>query len=466
MLRADGSTPVADVPVYAWYRNRSQAAVRCPPPFPGADEPEECTIAVTRTDANGGFAFERIPSGELRLTSFDQSGLEQGDASIRLAADRSASLNILIVGGIGTVTGVVLDPSGAVVPGARVGGGLSIQTADAQGRFTLTDVPVGRRTIVAVSDVLATKGETVVDVIRAGDTYNATIVLSSIGAVAGIVRESNGTTAVPGVTVFLLRDCSVVDPQTGQSVPAVCIDGQSTTDTNGGYRIDGINVGAYRVSAFRANFSDGNIVPVAIQYFRQVARGDITFRGQGRITGTVFDDDGVTPLPAYVSVSGDQLVIAGGRVGSKFQRVDNYKIVETSFDGSFSFSNVWAGKFTVRAAGQFSPDPIAFEGTMTAGATATLNLRLQPTSEITGTVFQPDGVTPMGENVDRQVQVGGVQGLLRRGRVRRHRVPDDSAGHPGRDRRHRRQGQVPPARSSTPARSRSPPRMRAPGDSA
>ena len=60
---------------------------------------------------------------------------------------------------------------------------------------------------------------------------------------------------------------------------------------------------------------------------------------------------------------------------------------------------MWAGTFTVRAAGQFSPDPIAFEGTMAAGATATLNLRLQPTSQITGTVFQPDGVTPVGENV-------------------------------------------------------------------
>ena len=292
---------------------------------------------MTRTDAGGAFVFDRIPSGELRLTSFDQSGLEQGDASVRLQASGTVSLNILIVGGLGTVTGVVLDPSGAVVAGARVGGGLSIQTADAQGRFTLTDVPVGRRTLVAVSDALATRGETVIDVIRAGDTYNATIVLSSIGSVAGIVRESNGTTPVPGITVYLLRDCTVVDPQTGQSVPAACIDGQATTDTNGGYRIDGINVGAYRLSAFRSNFSDGNIVPVSIQYFRQVARGDITFRGQGRIVGTVFDDDGVTPLPAYVSVSGDQLVIAGGKVGSKFQRVDNYRIVETSFDGSFAY---------------------------------------------------------------------------------------------------------------------------------
>ena len=82
--------------------------------------------------------------------------------------------------GLGTVNGVGLDPSGAPVAGARVGGGLSIVTSGADGRFTLTDVPVGRREIVAVSDALKTRGTTVVDLIRAGDTANATVVLLSL----------------------------------------------------------------------------------------------------------------------------------------------------------------------------------------------------------------------------------------------------------------------------------------------
>ena len=48
----------------------------------------------------------------------------------------------------------VLDGSGAPVPAARVGGGLSLTAVDATGHFTLRDVPVGHREIVAVSDAL------------------------------------------------------------------------------------------------------------------------------------------------------------------------------------------------------------------------------------------------------------------------------------------------------------------------
>ncbi|MCU0256490.1 MAG: carboxypeptidase regulatory-like domain-containing protein, partial [Vicinamibacterales bacterium] len=194
VLRNDGVSPVADVPVYAYYRNRSQEGVRCPPPPGAIEEPLECAIAVTRTDAAGAFAFDRITAGELRLLAFDQAGLEQGDASLQLAPEATATLNVLLVGGLATVTGVVLDPSGGPVAGARVGGGLSIVTAGGDGRFTLVDVPVGRRAIVAVSDALGTRGQAEIDVLRAGETYNATVVLSAVGAVAGVVRESNGTT--------------------------------------------------------------------------------------------------------------------------------------------------------------------------------------------------------------------------------------------------------------------------------
>jgi hypothetical protein len=60
-------------------------------------------------------------------------------------------VNIRLSGGLGTVQGRVLDADGTPVAGAEVGGGLSLTTTNAQGEFTLTDVPVGRREIVANS---------------------------------------------------------------------------------------------------------------------------------------------------------------------------------------------------------------------------------------------------------------------------------------------------------------------------
>ena len=77
------------------------------------------------------------------------------------------------------------------------------------------------------------------------------------------------------------------------------------------------------------------------------------------------------------------------------------KIANTDLTtGAFAFDHIFVGKFTLSAVGQFSPDPISFDGLIpSAGATVDVELRLQATSKIQGTVFQPDGVTPVGPNV-------------------------------------------------------------------
>src|SRR6201999_898995 len=93
----------------------------------------------------------------------------------------------------------------------------------------------------------------------------------------------------------------------------------------------------------------------------QVFRADIKWRGGGgRVTGTVFDEDGKTPLKAMVSLSGHQVQVAGGGVGVAFSYVNHYKIAETDFPtGRFTLTGALVGPVKVSAAGQFSPDPIA-----------------------------------------------------------------------------------------------------------
>jgi hypothetical protein len=412
VMRSDNLTPVEGAPVVAYYRNRSQVGVRCPlppPPFYSASEPEECAIAIASTDAEGAFSFPKVTAGELRVYSFDQAALQEGQVRLTLAENQTASFNLLLGGGFGTVRGVVLDQNGRPVPDAEVGGGLSLTKVNpADGSFTLADVPVGRRQIVAVSQAMGSKGQTIVDIVRPGEVVNAAIVLDIVGAVAGRVFDHDGVPQA-GITVYAVQDCY---DEFGND--AVCAPGQATTDASGGYRINGLLAGKYRVSAFRSSMRDGNIVPFAIRYQGQVVPVDITFRGGGgTVTGRVLrakpancaegDPTCVeTPLPARVAISGDQLVVGGGRVGVRFEYVQNFQIVDNNFTtGDFSFSNLWAGPFTVRAAGQFSPEPVAVEGTMPGpGQTVNVDLRLQPTSRITGTVYEPDGVTPV---TDRQV---------------------------------------------------------------
>src|SRR5262249_3738248 len=155
----------------------------------------------------------------------------------------------------------------------------------------------------------------------------------------------------------------------------------------------------YTLSAFRTDFSDGNLKPAPLRFKNQVFKGDIVFRGGGgRVNGRVLNADGSAGLRARVGLSGDRVLSAGGLVGVQFKRVANYQVVDSDFTtGAFSFDNLFVGPFTVSAAGAFSPDPISLESSIpSAGATVAVELRLQGTSVVRGTVFLPDGVTPAG----------------------------------------------------------------------
>lgn len=390
VLRADG-TPVSNVPVVAYYQNFSQPAAKCPGSDGPGPPPVECAVAVAQTDTHGGFEFDAVLAGTIRVNTFDQTSLQQGNVTLSLAANQAASANILLAGGLGTVQGTVFDASGNRVPGAQVGGGLSLATTDANGNFTLTDVPVGHANLVAVSQALATKGSVQLDIIKAGEVVNATIVLDAVGSVAGVVRLADGSTPAGGVKVYLFQ------PAGGGQV---AVAGTAITDNAGRYTIAPLNLGDYTLSAFKGDLTDGNTVPVAVKFANQVVKADVTFRGGGgTVTGRALDSDGVTPLTARVSVSGDQLVTANG-IGFGFQHVENFQIADTDLTGRFTLHGVWVGPFTLRAVGQFSPDPIALQNTMpAAGATVQMDVRLQPTSTIGGRVFLPDGVTPAGANL-------------------------------------------------------------------
>ncbi len=389
VLRGDGASPVFDAPVIAYYQSGSQARVGCPGGGAG-----ECAVAVARTDASGAFQFENLAAGAYRLVAFDQPTYQQGEVRTSIPSNGTGRVNLLLSQGIASVQGVVLDADGRPVAGARVGGGLSLVTTDAAGAFTLPDVPVGRAEIVAVSDALGTRGSAFVDIVRAGQVADVTIVLEAVGSIGGTVYRTDGTTPVPANKVYVFY------PGAGGSIQVV---GTATTDAGGRYTFGRLPLrDDYTVSSFLPDFSDGNIRRVVLKFSNQVARADIVFRGGGgRVSGRVLAADGATPLRAAVSVSGDQLSIAGGLVGVGFVRVQNYQVAETSITtGTYSFSNIWVGPFTITAIGQFSPDPIAVPGTITApNAATTLDLRLQETSRIAGTVFQPDGVTPVGRNV-------------------------------------------------------------------
>ena len=404
VLESDGASGVAGVPVVVHYRSGSQEGVACPSCGP----PDfDCPVAFATTDDAGAFFFEDIPAGELRVNIFEQSRYIEGQARIQLLPDTDEQVNILLSGGIGTVSGIVLDADGNPVAGAQVGGGMSLTTTDNEGRFSLSDVPVGERHIVAVSQAAGSQGSATINLVAEGEEVYATVVLAGLAGVTGTVYEPDGTTPVANMTVYLWH------PSENKTILVV---GTATTDGDGHYRIDNVKLrDDYFLCAFLPDMSKGNIEPVQLKINGQVKRVDITCIGQGSIEGVVFDDDGQTPLEAQVSLSEMRLVRAGP-VGVRFEYVQHSRMVENSFTtGEFSFNNVFVGPITVATGGAFNLmcrtvdigglpsdvlDPITYTGIMPHdGAVVDVTLQLQATSQITGTVYSSDGVTPVGEGV-------------------------------------------------------------------
>jgi hypothetical protein len=388
VFRSDGVTPAAGIPVFT---DRG---------------------GVFTTDATGSYRIDGLTPGPVSVRAIDQARLEQGTVATTVVPGVEITANLILFGGTGTVTGVVLDADGHPVAGVQVGGGLSIATTDANGQFTLADVPIGQRTLTALDPARQLTGSATINLAGPGEILTVQVSLEARATLAGRVFEAGGATAVTGLRVFLLGP-------TNQS---------AVTDAGGAFRFANIPLGTYKVSAFRPDFSDGNVVDARLVFKDEVRAVDVIFRGKGRVTGRVLAADGVTALGARVGFSELQVVtgslapaenprceIQGNiQVGDVTVEVPQCVPVVIGFGqqhltrvinnnvaaGTFVFDNVFVGPFTVEAVNAFSPTVMAASGAIAkAGDTVDVTLKLVATSAVAGTVFQPDGVTPVGKDV-------------------------------------------------------------------
>ena len=387
VFRSDGVTPAAGIPVFT---DRG---------------------GVATTDASGSYRIDGVAAGPVVLRAIDQTALEQATVATTVVGGVEITANLILFGGTGTVKGVVLDADGHPVAGVQVGGGLSLATTDANGQFTLGDIPVGQRTLTALDQANQLTASGSVNLAGPGEVITVQLNLEARATLAGRVFEANGTTPVTSLRVFLLgpRNLSAV------------------TDAAGAFRFDKIPLGTYKVSAFRPDFSDGNIAEAKLVFKDEVRAVNVVFRGKGRVTGTVFAADGVTPLGARVGFSELQVktgvlkppenfsCIEGNiqvgdvtvelpqcvPVGIGFESVRLTRVINNDVaSGTFAFDNVLVGPFTVEAVNAFSPTVMAATGAIAkAGDTVNVKLQLVATSVVKGTVLQPDGVTPVGKDV-------------------------------------------------------------------
>ena len=112
---------------------------------PVADADVSVSGQQLKSDHDGRFSIEKITAGTLTITASKKS-YTPGSSSLKLAPDSSAeSLIRLVPIKVGTVRGHVIDAkTGEIVAQARVNiGGKSAET-DSAGRFSFTDIGIGR----------------------------------------------------------------------------------------------------------------------------------------------------------------------------------------------------------------------------------------------------------------------------------------------------------------------------------
>ncbi|HRJ40425.1 MAG TPA: carboxypeptidase regulatory-like domain-containing protein, partial [Caldilineaceae bacterium] len=384
VFRSDGITAAEAVPVYS------------------------SLGGYTLTDGSGSYQLTDLPPGKVTVSAFDQSQFETAEVATTIVQAQDVTANLILFGGTGTIEGTVLDGAGQPVEGATIGGGLKFVTTDAAGRFTLPDMPLGRRSIQA----LVTEGELLakgtVYLTRPDEVAVVTLRLPVVGRIAGRVVQADGVTPVANLEII------AVGPRLLGS----------RTDANGFYLIPYAVEGGYLLSAFKSDFKDGNARNVRVSAHNQTVNGDIRWQGKGSLRVTILDDDGITPLAAQVGLNelavlknvikddgnpqcyqdvkiGDYVVhfTPCQTIGIGFTTKQLNRIVDNDpSSGSYLFENVFVGPVSVEAVNAFN-GKVAASTNVKLGATTYITLSLKATSSLSGTVYLPDGTTPVDEGV-------------------------------------------------------------------
>lgn len=316
--------------------------------------------AVTRADADGIYSFSPVPGASgyaLRASLPRYVTAELGPFTVAGGEVLRVDFALVRAGRQpqGSITGTVRSASGAPVGGALVevlsGPSDSRATTNRSGKFRLRGLQPGS---YALSVSARTTGAAVLEGISVGArTADVAVQLdepdeAQPGTLFGTVKDDAGH-ALPGATVEI-----VSGPSTGSAV----------TGDGGRYEIGSLAAGTYTLRASAEGYWGNTWDQVLLAAGHEV-RVDFALHRQeepprfGSIAGQVTDGEGQPLAGAHV------VVLEGPR----------FRSVETNEEGRYTLPELLPGGYLIQA----SKDgyvPRSEDGTVTAGATLTLNFQL------------------------------------------------------------------------------------------
>lgn len=293
-------------------------------------------VATVSTDANGAYSFPAVPIGEFTVDATEPSTGDRGRASSRVTTvGENRVLNLQLLGQ-GSVVVTTRNAQGLGVDGVVVtlnsnslfGGNFNAVT-DAQGRATFARVFNGDFSLSALKGAGVTRlSGTAQGTVANNAQVSVDVSLSAkpVGRVQGIVTKGLAATPTAGVTVQLRR----VDGNT--------LSQQVVTGADGTFGFNAVEGETnWRLVARVNDRVRAQVDGVQINTDGETVSRDLTLLGVGKVTGRTLNTSGATLAGMRVEVNNPD-PIYGGRF-----------TVTSLADGSYSLTDVPAGRFTIRA---------------------------------------------------------------------------------------------------------------------
>ncbi len=336
-------------------------------------------VGVARTDNQGAFVLEGVPTGRRTI----HAGVERSSELERPKSDPafdfprfgSLELDVLPSGNnvavirlipAGALVGRVLDARGDPVPNAKilrpVEGGFEWIDADGSGNYRWENLPLNRRVTLSSSST--------------GPPTAKTDVSDILHTIRSTDSSEDELKAAIGDAINIF---------TGASDPFLNGEGAAFNPTTFGF------------------------IRETLRFDGQTIVTDIRFRPSGHISGRVLNGQGV-PVGAKVRLTSEGL-LANGEPGTVLRGDIN----SDPALGTFAFEGLPAGFWGLQAASPFFPLVMTANGQTTSTDRNVTNVVLQfPAAReingrLGGRVFQPDGVTPVGGGVRVKINFGDLE---------------------------------------------------------
>jgi hypothetical protein len=323
---------------------------------------------TTTTAANGTFDLGWFELGSYLLNASDARG-DRGQVTATLSSPNQTANVGIRMNGVGTVTVTVLDGQ-TPFAGAQVNvrssslmGSSGSGVSGANGQVVFERILAGTITATATDPVRKLSGTANVLLVDNG-TPPVTVVLEPAGRVTGIVRRADNTPAAD-------IDVSLYGSQSGST----------RTNAQGQYEFPAVKLGAFTVKAVEAGTTDFAAGGGTVYTANSTAVVDLKLRGVGVVNVTVKDGAGMVMPDAAVTMTVE------GRGGWPYW-------MRTDGSGVAHFPVVVAGNLSISAGigSLFGHYP---QTQLLPGGTVNAVIPLGSSGTVHGTLYEPDGVTPI-----------------------------------------------------------------------